>query len=450
MEILNSPEFYELYGHALWLFHVFSFIFGACFGSFINVCIWRIPRGESLYKRNSHCPHCDHRIRWNENVPIIGWLSLRGRCSSCRNPISARYIIMELVVGALFTLLWLRAASMMMPVSVLLPMWFIGGALVTITVIDFEHFIIPDLVTIPGLLTAVALCILLPNTHFFTYGGDPLLAVMREHPMAALFAKVLSSGREYGFWMKPQSLACIDAFLGVILGGGVLWLLGEVGYLVFGRHRITHDEPVSFEISGEGLRECPDTDAAIIEPSGFHALLAKYLVWLIPRPVEDGEIEPWEDIIEREGDTVSIHGRITSLRLSETHKHSFSPDDIVIVTISETQVHIGDQEIPRDKILDFQISSKYLERPREAMGLGDVKLMAMLGAFLGPEAAIFILAVSAVLGSLFGIFAGALSYIVYGRWSNLIPFGPAIAAAALIYLFRGMELLTPLLVPAYR
>jgi leader peptidase (prepilin peptidase)/N-methyltransferase len=451
LEILNSPDFYELYGHVLWIFHVFSFIFGACFGSFINVCIWRIPRGESLYKRNSHCPHCDHRIRWNENVPIFGWLSLGGRCSSCRNPISARYIIMELVVGALFTLLWMRAASLMMPVSVLLPMWFIGGALVAITVIDFEHFIIPDLVTLPGLITAGVLCLTLPNTHFFTYGGDQLFAVMREHPMAAMFAKVLSSGRDYGFWMKPQSLALIDAFLGIILGGGVLWLLGEIGYLIFGRHRIQHEEPVTLEISGEGLRECPDASEDITEPTGFQALLAKHLVWLCPRPVAEGEVEPWEDIIEREGDSITIHGRITNLRLSgKTPVPDWSPENDIVIAITETQLHLGEHEIPLDKIKEFRVLSPYMERPREAMGLGDVKLMAMLGAFLGPEAAVFILALSAVLGSIFGIMSGALGYMVYGRWSNLIPFGPAIAVAALVYLFRGMEILTPLLVPSYR
>jgi leader peptidase (prepilin peptidase)/N-methyltransferase len=453
LAILNSPEFYLSYGHVLWLFHIFAFIFGACFGSFINVCTWRIPRGESLYKRGSHCPHCDHAIRLHENVPIFGWLSLGGRCSSCRNPISPRYIIMELVVGALFTLLWVRACSIWppMPVSALLPLWFIGGALVTITVIDFEHFIIPDLVTVPGLIVALTLCLLLPNTHFFTYGGDPLLHAMRQHPMAAMFAKVLSGGRESGLWYAPQFLALIDAFLGIILGGGVLWLLGEIGYLVFGRHRIRHQQPVTLELSREGLREEPDSSHPLVEPVGFHATIAKYLAWLCPRPVEDGEVEPWEDMIEREGDTIVIHGRITALRLTGKNKAPpWEPEEDVVITITETQLFIGETEVPRDKLKEFRVRSPYMERPREAMGLGDVKLMAMLGAFLGPEAAFFILGLSAVLGSAFGILAGILSSIAYGRWNNVIPFGPAIAAAALVYLFRGMEILTPLLVPVYR
>jgi prepilin signal peptidase PulO-like enzyme (type II secretory pathway) len=224
-----------------------------------------------------------------------------------------------------------------------------------------------------------------------------------------------------------------------------------VGYLIFGRHRIQHEEPVLLEISSEGLCEPPKPDDALVEPTGFHALLAKYFTWLIPRPVEEGELEPWEDMIEREGDVITIHGRITALRLSGKNQAPLvSPEEDVIVTAAETQLFIGETEVPRDKIREFSILSPYMERPREAMGLGDVKLMAMLGAFLGPEAAIFILALSAVLGSIFGIMAGALSYIVYGRWSNLIPYGPAIAAAALVYLFRGIEILTPLLVPAYR
>jgi len=78
--------------------------FGLLFGSFANVLIWRVPRGESIVSPPSHCPHCDHDIRWYDNVPVLSWLLLRGRCRDCGAPISVRYPVIELVSGGLWVL----------------------------------------------------------------------------------------------------------------------------------------------------------------------------------------------------------------------------------------------------------------------------------------------------------------------------------------------------------
>jgi leader peptidase (prepilin peptidase)/N-methyltransferase len=84
------------------LFIAFLFILGACIGSFLNVVVWRLPRGESLVTPPSHCPKCGHQLAWYDNVPVLGWLWLRGRCRYCSAPISARYPIVEAVTGLLF------------------------------------------------------------------------------------------------------------------------------------------------------------------------------------------------------------------------------------------------------------------------------------------------------------------------------------------------------------
>ena len=81
-----------------------SLVFGCCLGSFLNVCVWRIPRGESIVFVPSHCPRCNHPIRWFDNVPIFGYLALRGRCRDCHTHIPARYILFEAGVGLLYTL----------------------------------------------------------------------------------------------------------------------------------------------------------------------------------------------------------------------------------------------------------------------------------------------------------------------------------------------------------
>ena len=83
---------------------VFLFAFGACVGSFLNVVVWRLPRGESLVTPPSHCPKCENPLKWYDNIPVVGWIKLRGKCRFCGQPISPRYPIVEAVTGGLFVL----------------------------------------------------------------------------------------------------------------------------------------------------------------------------------------------------------------------------------------------------------------------------------------------------------------------------------------------------------
>ncbi len=84
------------------IFIVFLFAVGSCVGSFLNVVIWRLPRGESLSYPPSHCPKCNQRLKWYDNIPVIGWIKLGGKCRFCREPISPRYPIIEAITGLLF------------------------------------------------------------------------------------------------------------------------------------------------------------------------------------------------------------------------------------------------------------------------------------------------------------------------------------------------------------
>src|SRR5436190_4759994 len=96
------PEPLTVYHHIV--FVVFLFALGACIGSFLNVVVWRLPRGESLSHPPSHCPKCNTKLAWKDNVPIFGWLWLRGKCRYCKEPISARYPIIEAITAAMFVL----------------------------------------------------------------------------------------------------------------------------------------------------------------------------------------------------------------------------------------------------------------------------------------------------------------------------------------------------------
>lgn len=128
-------------------------VFGAVFGSFLNVIAYRLPRSESLVKPRSRCPGCGVTIKPYDNVPVLGWLLLGGRCRSCRAPISSRYPAVEALTAALAVAVVLTKHSAYGLVLGLV----LVGILVPIALIDFDHRIIPNKITLPAALAAVAI-----------------------------------------------------------------------------------------------------------------------------------------------------------------------------------------------------------------------------------------------------------------------------------------------------
>ena len=176
---------------------VFVFLTSACLGSFLNVCIWRIPRGESIVWPGSHCPDCGHALSALDNIPLLSWLFLRGRCRYCHRPITPRYFIVELLVALLFTgLFWLHGPTPLCAVYLAF-----AGILVACAFIDIEHYILPDRFTLGALAAGLLLSALWP----------PLHAAETWH----------------------QGL--IRAVIGAALGGGILYLTGVVGRLILHR-----------------------------------------------------------------------------------------------------------------------------------------------------------------------------------------------------------------------
>ena len=157
---------------------VFAFIFGSCLGSFLNVCIWRIPLGESVVVVPSHCPKCNHKIRWFDNVPVIGFLALGGKCRDCKAPISPRYIIMELLVGALFTIqalnIWLNKAEIHWLIAVIIML----SVAVPCAFIDIEYRKLPDKLTYFGMIAGVLYCWIFPSYPVKTHPDGWLLSLI--------------------------------------------------------------------------------------------------------------------------------------------------------------------------------------------------------------------------------------------------------------------------------
>ncbi len=141
------------------------FAFGLVVGSFLNVCIVRLPRGGSIVTPPSHCPRCQSGIRFYDNIPVISFLLLRGKCRKCGEPISWQYPLVELM-NALFYL-WIVSEFGLGGEAFL--MMALCSSLIVITVIDYDHMIIPDIITLPGMLLGLSLA-----PFFMSPLGDPL------------------------------------------------------------------------------------------------------------------------------------------------------------------------------------------------------------------------------------------------------------------------------------
>lgn len=194
--------------HLPFVFHIFAFIFGAVVGSFLNVCIYRLPVEKSIVFPSSACPSCGHRIRWYDNLPIISFLLLRARCRACQAPISWRYPLVEALNG-LFTLL----LFMKFGISLTFLAFFIFcSALVVITFIDLDHQIIPDSISLSGIVLGFIFSFFLPWNGWLNSligivaGGGSLLLV------AWLYEKL--TGKEGMGGGDIKLLAMMGAFLG--------------------------------------------------------------------------------------------------------------------------------------------------------------------------------------------------------------------------------------------
>ncbi|HEX8685204.1 MAG TPA: prepilin peptidase, partial [Pyrinomonadaceae bacterium] len=138
---------------------LFVAVVGAVIGSFLNVVIHRVPREESIAFPASHCPSCGTAIRPYDNVPVVSWAILRGRCRSCRAPISARYPAVELLTAVLFALTYLLHSGLTL--SLPFDLAFVA-AVVALVFIDAEHMILPNVITYPGVALALVARVAVP------------------------------------------------------------------------------------------------------------------------------------------------------------------------------------------------------------------------------------------------------------------------------------------------
>jgi leader peptidase (prepilin peptidase)/N-methyltransferase len=164
-------------------------VLGAMIGSFLNVCIYRIPKGRSIVWPGSACGSCGHMLAWFENIPVLSYVVLRGRCRACRSPISLRYPFVELLTAVMFAGGWWLYG----PSVLLLSRLIFGCALIVLFAIDLEYHLLPNVITIPGIFAGFA----------------------------------------FSFITPPGWVASL---IGIVVGSGVLWVIAE------GYYRLRHEE----------------------------------------------------------------------------------------------------------------------------------------------------------------------------------------------------------------
>ena len=343
------------------LFAVLAFLVGAAIGSFLNVGIYRLPREISIKEPSrSFCPVCKTQIPWRQNIPLVSWLLLRGRCANCGARIAFRYFGVELLTALLFLAIW-----QFFPFKIAITYWVFVSILLIATFVDFEHFIIPDQITIGGTIAGLVGSFIIPEL------------MSTDSRVAALVRSALAAA----------------------LGYVILWIVLEGGKIAFGKKRVKLDGPTPFNWT----RHRDDADFVVGDERNL-----------------------WSDYFAREKDRLLLHcdeakidNRVFGNEVLEFHYN---------------RVRVGGEELVLDNVDQISGVARELEIPREAMGRGDLKFLAAIGAFLGWRGVLF----SIFAGSVFGSIVGLTTLLIGKRvWSAKLPFGPYLAFGALIWMFFG-------------
>jgi leader peptidase (prepilin peptidase)/N-methyltransferase len=335
------------------------------------VVIYRVPLGMSVNEpKRSFCPKCRKNIPMWLNMPLISWLWLRGKCAECAAPISFRYFGVELLTAVLFVVTW-----MLFPPQVVIFLWVLMSLLVAITFIDAEHLIIPLELTISSTVAGVVAAVLMP----------------------VLPDMVGWSSLDPG-WLDGLK----SAVLGGVIGYFGLWAVVLLGKLAFGKMEWKHEAAVAWYLEEPKGEE---------EPIRFH--------------MGEASVD-WWDLFYRKSDKLVIEAE--SVRVNG--------GDAVVgeVVIREDGVTLADgSEVKLEDLKSLEGTARRAVVPREAMGMGDVHLMGVIGAFFGWFGVFFAL----LAGSLLAIAAAVLGRIGFGM---RLPFGPFLGMGALCWLFGGWKL----------
>jgi len=196
-------------------------LFGLCIGSFLNVAILRLPKGESISLPASHCPHCLHPLKWYHNIPLISWLALRGKCAFCKSSISMQYPLVELSSAVIYGLCYVHLENLTQTLLV----GSIFSLLLALSIIDLRYKAVPDSLSLPALL--IAFCTAIPLQSF--QNG---LLLMGAFTLLRFLVSALTKKEAMG---EADSIIAgiIGALLGIKLGLVAIYLAAVIALVAF-------------------------------------------------------------------------------------------------------------------------------------------------------------------------------------------------------------------------
>jgi leader peptidase (prepilin peptidase) / N-methyltransferase len=358
-------------------------ILGALIGSFGNVVIYRLPAKKSVVWPPSSCPKCGHKIKPWENIPLLSWLFLRGKCSSCKNPISIRYPLIEALTAAGFVVLALRFPVETYGFTVF-PLLAVFAMLVMMSMIDVDHYILPDSLTLPALSVAIL--------GTFVYAPESGLPTLTQ------------------------------ALAGGAIGAGIIAMINRVGSLVLRRFADTKErlwpigmDQVNVAAVGGALGGCW---------IGLGAAAASFVANLVARkPLRIPEQFLYAFWI------IALVFSVTNLIIHPVQSIAGSLAAAGIISI------VGATFWWLRDIFSKQEAPTEDDDEPVAMGFGDVKLAAVLGAILGWQN----LLVALLLAFIIGAIGGVIGRLAGG--SRMVPFGPYLAIGGMLSLFVGQPLI---------
>jgi leader peptidase (prepilin peptidase)/N-methyltransferase len=215
-------------------------VLGLFVGSFLNVCIYRLPIRRTVLWGRSHCPHCDRRIRAWENIPVVSWLALRGRCAGCGASIGLQYPLVELATGALFA----GAAWLYGPMPLLVPRLIFACAMVVLFMIDLQHRILPNVITLPGIVAGLAFSLFLPPgfrdallgavvCSLLLFGmGEVVSRALGKEALGFGDVKMIAMMGAFLGWQLTLVSLFLASFLGSVIGIGLVAITRNRDYLI--------------------------------------------------------------------------------------------------------------------------------------------------------------------------------------------------------------------------
>ncbi len=379
----------------LWFWATFAFIVGCCIGSFLNVVIYRLPNGGSVASpARSFCPSCKTTIAGYDNIPVLSFILLRGKCRKCGKTISWQYPLVEFLTGLLFV-----AAVYRFHIGWQLPAVLVFiSALVALIFTDFNEQILPDAITLPGLAAAVLLrCV---DHNLIGMNWLSLLvegATMRRIPQTGIAGSL------------------INTIAGAVIGGGSLWLIG-VAYFRFRSFRIRtpadladflRNRCVLGTLARLKIVRGEESLAVFVVGGDLEQLTAEELAEADFHPPDGGSDELKMTVLSG----LTVEGSEAGLTVTG------APEG---VAYENGKLEVGDV-----------IRSGNLE----GMGLGDVKMMLFVGAFLGGGVTFLVLVTASLLGGLVAI----PKVLTQGKQAmqTAIPFGVLLGIATLLAIFFG-------------